>query len=76
MTDDRFDVHDHRHALKLRTDTGDTQLWENREGVACPACGEAFVELAVTERRHNSFGSPDGRFCVVREADRVLVFTH
>ena len=76
MTEDRFDVHEHRHALKLQKDTGDTQLWENREELDCPACEEPFSELMISERRHNSFNSPDGRFCVVRESDRILVFTH
>lgn len=76
MTDDRFDVHEVRHALKLYKDTGDTKLFENRKGVPCPACEEAFSDLLVSERRHNSFNPPDDRFCVVRESDRILVFTH
>lgn len=73
---DGFDVHEVRHALKLRKDTGDTQLWDNREALDCPACGEPFADLLVSERRQNSFNRPDGRFCVVRESDRLLVFTH
>ncbi|WP_115864584.1 DUF7385 family protein [Halorussus litoreus] len=76
MTDDRFDVHDHRHALKLRKDAGDTELWENRENLDCPACEEQFDELLISERRENSFNPPGGRFCVVREEGRILVFTH
>ncbi|NEU56097.1 flagella cluster protein [Halorussus sp. MSC15.2] len=76
MTDERFDVHDHRHALKLRKDTGDTQFWENRKALDCPACGDAFSDLLISEKRNNSFNSPDGRFCVVRESDRILLFTH
>ena len=76
MTGDRFDVHEVRHALKLRKDTGDTQLWENRKELDCPACEEAFADLLISERRRNSFNPPDGRFCVVREPDRILVFTH
>lgn len=76
MTDERFDVHEVRHALKLRKDAGDTQLWENRKGLDCPACEEAFSDLFISERRHNSFNPPDSRFCVVRESDRILLFTH
>lgn len=76
MTDDGFDVHEVRHALKLHRDTGDTQLWENRKGLDCPACDEPFSDLLISERRHNSFNPPDGGFCVVRESGRLLVFTH
>jgi uncharacterized Zn ribbon protein len=76
MTEDGFDVHEHRHALKLRKDTGDAQLWENKKGLDCPACEEEFSDLLISEQRHNSFNPPDGRFCVVRESDRIIVFTH
>lgn len=76
MTDERFDVHDHRHALKLKKDAGDTQFWDNRKELDCPACEEPFVDLLISERRHNSFNPPGGRFCIVRESDRILVFTH
>lgn len=72
----RFDVHEVRHALKLHRGTGDTQLWENRKELACPACEEAFADLLISEKRANSFNRPDGRFCVVRESDRILLFTH
>jgi hypothetical protein len=73
---ERFDVHDHRHALKLRRDSGRTQLWENRKGLDCPACDDPFADLLVSEKHHNSFNPPEGRFCVVREEGRILVFTH
>ena len=76
MPGERFDVHDHRHALKLRRDTGDTQHWENRKELDCPACEEPFADLFISEQRHNSFNPPDGRFCVVRESDRILLFAH
>ncbi|UPV74774.1 flagella cluster protein [Halorussus limi] len=76
MTAERFDVHDHRHALKLHKDSGQTQLWENKKALDCPACGDPFAELLISEKRHNSFNRPDGRFCAVREEDRLLVFTH
>ena len=74
---ERFDVHAVRHRLKLLRDTGESALYENREGVACPACGEAFDELLVTERREHCF-SPDRpvAFCLVREDARLLVATH
>ena len=73
----RFDVHAVRHRLKLVRDDGPTALYENRDGVACPACGDPFDELYLTERRANSF-SPDRRvaFCVLREDDRLLLCTH
>ncbi|MFB6173293.1 MAG: flagella cluster protein [Halobacteriales archaeon] len=72
-----FDVHDHRHALKLLKDTGGTELYDNREGVACPACDRAFDTLFVTERDTASF-DPDGAFpfCVLRDGERLYVFTH
>jgi len=74
---ERFDVHAVRHRLKLLRDTGESALYENREEVACPACGEAFDELLVTERREHCF-SPDRAvaFCLVHEEDRLLVATH
>lgn len=76
MTKDGFDVHEHRHALKLHKDTGRTQLWENRKELGCPACDEPFSDLLISEKRHNSFKPPGSRFCVVQEDGRILVFTH
>ena len=73
---DRFDVHAVRHALKLRRNTGDTQLWENKKAIDCPACEAAFSALLISERRENRLRPPDGRLCIVRESDRILVFTH
>jgi hypothetical protein len=74
---ERFDVRAVRHRMKQVRDDGDASLYENRDGVACPACGRPFDELYLTERRANSF-SPDRRvsFCVVREANRLLLCTH
>jgi hypothetical protein len=74
---ERLDVHAVRHRLKLLRDTGDTALYENREGVECPACGEPFDELLVIERSTRSF-DPDRpvAFCLVRESDRMLLCTH
>jgi hypothetical protein len=51
-------------------------LWENKKELSCPACEDAFSDLLVSEKRHNSFNPPEGRFCVVRGDGRILVFTH
>ena len=71
-----FDVHSVRHRVKLRRDTGETALYENRDGVACPVCGEPFDELLVTERRAHRFTPEGAALCVAREDDRLLVCTH
>lgn len=76
MTDNRFDVHEIRHGLKLLRDTGTTTLFDNRKGFDCPACGDAYDQLFVSEERTNSFNSPERRFCVLREPDRIVLFTH
>ncbi|MGM0590297.1 MAG: DUF7385 family protein [Halobacteriota archaeon] len=75
--DEALDIHAIRHRLKLRRDTGTTALYENRDGVSCPVCEDAFDELFVTARRASSF-RPDEQlgFCIVREDERLLVFTH
>lgn len=74
---DRFDVHAVRHRLKLVRDGGDTALYENRDGVPCPGCGDAFDELLVTTQRTRRFSPARASdFCVVRESDRFLVCTH
>ncbi|WP_233274684.1 DUF7385 family protein [Haladaptatus cibarius] len=74
---DRFDVHAMRHRLKLKRDAGHTSLFENRDSVACPACEESFTEVLLTEQREHSF-QPTGSmpFCIVREDNRILLFTH
>ncbi|KAB1196003.1 MULTISPECIES: flagella cluster protein [Haloferax] len=72
-----FDVHEVRHRVKLLRDDGDTMLVENRDGVDCPACGEAFSQLLVSERSAHSFDiDADVRFCVRREDERLLIATH
>ena len=73
---DGFDVHDYRHGLKLLTQDRDTKTLENREGFACPACGEAFDRLFVSEQRTNTFGDPGRPFCLVRTDAKLLVLTH
>lgn len=66
-----------RHRVKLIEDTGDTRLFENRDGVPCPVCDEPFEEALATEERTRELQSmPDHRLCMVREDERVVVFTH
>ncbi|MFC7227234.1 flagella cluster protein [Salinirubellus salinus] len=71
-----FDVHDHRHRLKLLKDAGHTTVVEDRDGVPCPVCGDPFRRALLTERPGRSFDGVDGGFCVGRDADRLYVFTH
>jgi hypothetical protein len=72
-----FDVHEVRHRLKQRKDAGHTKLFENRDRVACPACGEPFDGLLAIDRREYSLDPPgSARLCVVREDDRLLLFAH
>lgn len=66
-----------RHRVKLLRDTGAEQVFENRDSVECPACGEAFTEaLATTERTCQLSPGPSVDVCIVREPDRMIVFTH
>lgn len=72
-----FDVHEHRHRLKQLRDGGDTKLFENRDDVACPACGEPFSRLFSTAKATTTFPENDGaRFCLVRDDDAVHLFRH
>ncbi|MGM0446742.1 MAG: DUF7385 family protein [Methanobacteriota archaeon] len=72
-----FDVHDHRHELKQLRDAGRTSLWENREGMACPVCDDAFSRLFVTRQTGTTFPENDGaRFCLLRDGDAVYLFRH
>lgn len=73
---DGFSVHDYRHGLKLIKEARGTTHLENRADFACPACGEAFEKLFVSERRENTFGDPGSAFCVVRTDEEVLLLTH
>jgi len=73
---DGFDVHDYRHGLKLLKQDRGTMTLENREGFVCPACGEAFERLFVSEKRTNSFGDPGRPFCLARTDAKLLVITH
>ncbi|WP_459191986.1 DUF7385 family protein [Halosimplex sp. J119] len=71
-----FDVHEYRHGLKLRKQDRGTMHLENRNDFACPACGDVFDRLFVSEQRENSFGDPGTSFCVVRTDDQILLLTH
>lgn len=77
MSEAAFDVHEHRHRLKQLTDDGDAKLFENRDRVACPACGEPFDRLFSTRRTATTFPENDGsRFCLVRGETFVHLFRH
>jgi hypothetical protein len=71
-----FDVHDYRHGLKLLQENRETMHLENRDGFACPACGDPFEQLFVSEKRTNTFGNPGAPFCLVRTDDQLLLLTH
>ena len=75
--EDGFSIHDYRHGFKLLRQDGDTTVVENREGFACPVCGEEFDRLLATERSAHSFSSrPPGPICVGRAGEQLLVLTH
>lgn len=77
MTDAVFDFHEERHRLKQLEDSGDAKLFENRDGVTCPACGDAFSRLFSTRRPEASFPENDGaRFCLVRGEEFLHLFRH
>ncbi|MDS0299126.1 flagella cluster protein [Halogeometricum sp. S1BR25-6] len=74
---DRFDQHAVRHRMKLLRDDGDVTLYENRDGVPCPACGDVFDRLLLTERGAHSFDVGEhATFCVAHEDERLVVCTH
>lgn len=74
---DGFDVHAVRHRMKLVRETREGALYQNRDAVPCPHCGDPFDELFLTDRPAHRF-SPDEAisFCVVREPARFIVCTH
>ncbi len=74
---DGFDMHDYRHGLKLLTeDRKTTQLANPADRFACPACGESFERLFVSEKQTSSFGNPGTAFCLARTDEKLLLFTH
>ncbi|MES3161384.1 MAG: flagella cluster protein [Halorubrum sp.] len=73
----RFDLHDHRHALKQLRDTGETSLWENRKDVSCPVCSEPFDRLFITRQDTARFPENNGsRFCLTRTDETIRLFRH
>ena len=71
-----FDVHEYRHGLKLLREDRETMHLANRDGFACPACGDPFERLFVTEKRTSPFGKPDAPFCLARTDEELLLLTH
>jgi hypothetical protein len=67
-----------RHRVKLIEDTGDSRLFENRDGVPCPVCGEDFDEALESRRRTEQLSPWDGlSLCIVNGADsRLVLLTH
>jgi len=73
----RFDIHDHRHALKQLKDTGSTSLWENRKDISCPVCGAPFERLYTTSETDTQFPENDGsRFCLLCDTESLHLFRH
>jgi len=71
-----FDVHDYRHGLKLLKQDRGTMTLENRDDFTCPACGDPFERLFVSENRTATFGDPGTPFCLARTDESLLVLTH
>ncbi|MFC3476245.1 DUF7385 family protein [Halobacterium litoreum] len=66
-----------RHRVKLVRDSGETKLYENRDGVACPVCDEPFDEGLVTECSSRQVTPGGGvRLCLARDDDQLFIFTH
>ena len=71
-----FDVHEYRHGLKLLKQDRDTARLANRNDFECPACGEPFDRLLVSEKRRNTFRKTGRPFCVVRTDTQILLLTY
>jgi hypothetical protein len=66
-----------RHRVKLIEDSGELRHFENRDGVPCPVCEDAFEEALATEEHTRRLARmPEHRVCLVREDDRLVIFTH
>jgi len=71
-----FDVHDHRHQMKQLNKSSDTELYENRDGLACPVCSAELSRLFVLRGDGKQFPENDGaRFCLLNQ-DAVYLFRH
>ncbi|RQG99245.1 DUF7385 family protein [Natrarchaeobius oligotrophus] len=72
-----FDVHEHRHRMKLLRDSGDVAVFDDRDGLTCPVCSRAFDRLVLI--RAETFSVPQhagAPFCLVRRDDDVALFRH
>ncbi|CAM2926069.1 flagella cluster protein [Halobacterium salinarum] len=74
---DQMDFSAIRHRVKLLEDTGRSRLFENRDAVACPVCGQPF-DQALVSRNDTEQLAPDAELslCLHRGTDRMVVFTH
>jgi hypothetical protein len=74
---DTIDFEAIRHRVKLLQDTGERRIFENRDGVSCPVCGDAFDEALATTGRTEQL-APDRQLdvCLLRESKRLILFTH
>ena len=77
-TEGGFDVHAHRHGLKLLKQDVDTwELANPDDHYACPSCGRAFDRLFVTAEETVTFGSaPSSPICLARTPEQLLLLTH
>jgi hypothetical protein len=74
---DGFDVHDYRSKLKLLKQDAGSMTLANREGLGCPACGDPFERLFVSDDETVMFASaPSGPIWLARTDERLLVLTH
>jgi len=74
---DTLDFEAVRHRVKLLRDTGDERVFENRDDVACPVCGEPFAEaLATSDRTCQLSPGASVDVCLVREPEQLVVLTH
>jgi len=66
-----------RHRVKLVEDTGESRLFENRDGVQCPVCGDPFDEAlestGQTEQLHPRNGLS---LCIANGESRLVLLTH
>jgi DNA repair exonuclease SbcCD ATPase subunit len=71
------DFHEVRHRVKLVEETGNSRVFENRDGVRCPVCEEPFDEALESERHTEQLNPAAGlSLCIVNEDDVVILFTH